>query len=88
MKVSTGDWWNDTDTEDRNTYSEKNLSQCHAVRHKSHMDWSAIESEPRGERPAKNRLNISACIIFKKGRSYSEVNTLRLGYKNQSVNAV
>jgi hypothetical protein len=31
------DWWNDTDL-GKPKYSEKNLSQCHFVRHKSHMD--------------------------------------------------
>jgi hypothetical protein len=27
-------------------YSDKNLSQCHFVHHKSHMDWTGIESGP------------------------------------------
>jgi hypothetical protein len=30
-------WWNDTDW-GKPQYSEKNLSQCHFVRHKSHID--------------------------------------------------
>jgi hypothetical protein len=37
--------------------SEKNLSQCHFVHHKSHMDliWDRTPGL-RGERPATNRL--------------------------------
>jgi hypothetical protein len=34
--------WNESDRENPK-YSEKNLSQCHFVYHKSHMDESEIE---------------------------------------------
>jgi hypothetical protein len=30
-------WWNETDS-GKLKYSEKNLSQCHCVSHKSHID--------------------------------------------------
>jgi hypothetical protein len=43
--------------------SEKNLSQCHFVHHKSHMDltWDRTPGL-RGERPATNRLSHGTAI--------------------------
>ena len=38
-------------------YCNKNLSQCHFVHHKSHMDRSGIDLGFRYERPATSRLN-------------------------------
>jgi hypothetical protein len=37
--------WNETDR-GKPKYSRKNLSQCHFVRHKSHMDLPGIETVP------------------------------------------
>jgi hypothetical protein len=34
-----------------------NLTQCHFVHHKPHVDCSGIERELRGDRPATNRLS-------------------------------
>jgi hypothetical protein len=46
-------------TEENRSTRGKNLSLCHFVDHKSHMDWPGIEPGPglRGERPATNRLS-------------------------------
>jgi len=55
------------------------VSQCHSVHHISRMDWPGIEhGTPRLEDES----------ILQSFRSYRAVNTFRLGYKNQSVNAV
>jgi hypothetical protein len=37
--------WNEIDR-GKPKYSYKNLSQCHFIHHKSHMDWTGIESPP------------------------------------------
>jgi hypothetical protein len=37
--------WNDPDM-GRLKYLEENLSQCHSVHQKSHMDWPRIEPKP------------------------------------------
>jgi hypothetical protein len=38
-------WWNDILT-GKPKNSEKNLSQCHSVHHKSHIDWPGCEPWP------------------------------------------
>jgi len=43
--VGTRHWQNDADTGGP-TYSEKNLSQCNLVYHKSYKDWRCIETGP------------------------------------------
>jgi hypothetical protein len=43
-------------TGENEKYSEKNLSQCHCVHHKSHMDCPEIEPGLRGNSSPTNRL--------------------------------
>jgi hypothetical protein len=48
--------WNEIDR-GKPKYSAKNLSLCHFVHHKSHIDWLGIEPEPpRGEAGDTNRM--------------------------------
>jgi hypothetical protein len=49
-------WWNNTDRE-KLMHSEKSLSQCHFIHHKSHMDLAGIFSNLRDERPMANSLH-------------------------------
>jgi hypothetical protein len=48
--------WNETDRR-KPKYSGKNLSQCHFVHHKSHMDSPGMEPGLRSGRPAANLLS-------------------------------
>jgi hypothetical protein len=58
---------NDTDREKPN--SEKNLSQCHSIHHKSH--WSDLGTNPghHSKKPANNHLSYVTttvhCVTFK-----------------------
>jgi hypothetical protein len=59
--MSMEQWWSDTDR-GKPKYSEKNLSHCHFVPHKSHTDWPGIEPG----------CNMNYIYIFS---SYRAVNT-------------
>jgi len=37
-------WWNDTDRAAAKSM-EENLSECHFIRYKSHIDWPGMETE-------------------------------------------
>jgi hypothetical protein len=48
--------WNDIDRVKAKN-SDKNMSQCHLVNHKSHMEWLGREIGPSLRSPATNRLS-------------------------------
>jgi hypothetical protein len=55
--------WNEIDR-GKPKYSERSLSQCPFVHHKSHMDRPGIDPGLRGERPATNSLSHGTAIIY------------------------
>lgn len=55
-KLRQKNGWNDTGKKNPK-YSERNLSQCHSVYHKSHTGFTGNEPLLCHERPATNRLN-------------------------------
>ena len=64
---------------ERRKYWKKNLSELHLAKQKYHTDWPRIEPGP------KTKINLD-CV--QRPSPYRAVNTLRLSYKNQSVNVV
>jgi hypothetical protein len=52
-------WWNDNDS-GKPKYLKKNLSHCHSVHHKSHMDWPGIEPSLHSEKAVTNCRNDAA----------------------------
>jgi hypothetical protein len=56
--------WNEIDRR-KPKYSGKNLSQCHFVNHKSHMDSPGIEPGPPRWESGTDRLSHGTAIIFR-----------------------
>jgi hypothetical protein len=64
-------WWNDIDRR-KLKKSEKNLSQCHFVRHKSHMEWPGREPLLRARRltawamarPSCTRISVTYLALW------------------------
>ena len=54
--------WNVTDVENRRNQKEKNLSRCHVVYRKYHMDWP--ESEPGPLRFVHHRAHCAAFRVI------------------------
>lgn len=50
MTVRVEHWWNDT-RGGKPKYTKQNLSVCHSVHQKSHMDRPGIKPRVRGEKP-------------------------------------
>jgi len=90
IMMSRDHCWNRADKE-RSKHSEKTLPQCHRSHHRSHKDWPGIETGPRGwqagamPQPKKNNTNPHT---IQSVSSYRAVNTLRLGYRNESLNSL
>jgi len=87
MKINVGHWLNDTDRGNRGFGRETCPS---ATVFTKNLTWTDLASNQRlcGERPATLKTRISLPLIVSKFSPYRAVNTLRLGYKNRSVNAV
>jgi len=47
--------WDDSDRR-KPKHAERNMSQCNFVHHESHVDWSDLNPDLRGDRLAINRL--------------------------------
>lgn len=74
---------------------EKNLPQCPFSKKKLQVDWSGIEHKNLSERPATNLLKHVTPLhtemklnYIQRFSPYRAVDIHRLGYKNQSLNAV
>jgi len=76
-------WWNDTDR-GKLKYLERNLSQCHFVYHKSHMDCLASKPVLRGERSATDRLSHGTAYTYRNS-STEHKNLLSTSQKTHSL---
>ena len=55
--------WNESDR-GKPRYSGKNLSQCHFVQYKSHMDGSGMKPGPSLWEPVTNRLSHDTALLW------------------------
>ena len=85
--MSVEHWWNDIDRVQTEILGWKT---CPSVTsYTTYLTWTGLGSKPRlrGSRPATTRLSLDMNYIQRLGL-YRAVNTLRLGYKKQSLKIV
>jgi len=66
MAMNMDQWWNDADRGNLK-YSEKNLSHCHFVHHKSHIDYCVVDARPHSEKLVPNHTSyhiVSPVVVF------------------------
>jgi len=81
MKMSVERRWNGTDRGEQESWG-KNLSQCHFLRHKSHMDLLGSNPGLSCDRKATNCLSLKSGLYYNSGSSpYRAVDTPSRLYK-------
>jgi len=66
MDMNMDQWWNDTDMGNLKC-SEKNLSHCRFIHHKSHIDYCGVDARPSQweacAEPHKLQHSFALCCI-------------------------
>ena len=66
MEMNLDHWWVDIDWGKPKLREENNLSQCHFVHHKFHIDWPGIEPwPPRWEARVRSWISLVGYVVDK-----------------------